>query len=217
MALTRGVKDRLVADTKSAIARANVLYERIALNGAVRNGANYARLMNFDRRDIAAFIFFEVAARYEAFCCDAFRIEVRKKFSVEPGRADNLMGSSDKGLSGVMGWASPQTVQERAQNLFGKTGFFGRLAVVVTQPTYDVLARAHKVRNRVAHSGSKAVSAYNNILGTLGVPAGSRKGLSVGRLLMDYPAGSVVGDRWFNRFVAAYDKVVDEFDTRIII
>lgn len=217
MALKRAVKDRLIADTKNAIARANVLYERIALNGAVRSGADYAPLMNFDRRDIAAFIFFEVAARYESFCCDAFRIEVRKKFSVEPGRADNLMGSSDKGLAGVMGWASPQIVQDRARNLFGKTGFFGRLAMVVTQPTYDVLAHAHKVRNRVAHSGSKAVSDYNRILNVLGVPAGSRKGLSVGRLLMDYPAGSAVGDRWFNRFVAAYEKVVDEFDARVVI
>lgn len=217
MALKKKVKDRLVLETQNAISRANVLYDRIALNGAVRNGANYSPLMNPDRRDIATFIFFEVAARYEAFCCDAFRIEVRRKFSVEPGRADNLMGSADRGLAGVMGWAAPHVVQARAQNLIGKRGFFGRFATIVAQPTYDVLTHAHKVRNRVAHSGSKAVSEYNRILGQLGVPAASRKGLSVGRLLMDYPLGSAVGDRWFNRFVAAYERVVDEFNARVVI
>jgi site-specific recombinase XerD len=45
----------------------------------------------------------EVAAQYENFCCEALKIEVRKRFSVEPKRAVNIVGSSDKGLSGVMG------------------------------------------------------------------------------------------------------------------
>jgi hypothetical protein len=162
---------------------------------------------------------FDVAspAQYEAFCCEAFRIEVRKKFSVGPSRADNIMGSSDRGLTGVMGWAAPSVIQPRAQNLFGKSGFFGRFEAILTQPTFNVLAHAHKVRNRVAHSGSKAASDYNKIFGQLGVPAGSRKGLSVGRLLMDYPSGSALGDRWFNRFLAAYEKVVDEFDRHVVV
>lgn len=173
--------------------------------------------MNPDRRDVAAFIFFEVSAQYETFCCEALKIEVRKKFSVGPKLAVNIMGSSDKGLSGVMGWAAPKIVQKRAQNLFGKLGFFGRFEVILGKTTYDILAHAHKVRNRIAHGGPKASSDYNKILAQLGVPERARNGLSVGRLLMDYPNGSAVGDRWFNRFLAAYVKVVDEYEKHVII
>lgn len=218
MALKKAVKDRLVTQAKDSITRAGDLYSRVALNGGFVNGAiGYSPLMNPDRRDIAAFIFFEVAAQYENFCCEALKIEVRKKFSVEPKRAVNIMGSSDKGLSGVMGWAAPNVVQNRAQNLFGKSGFFGRFEPIIGKPTYDTLSHAHKVRNRIAHGGPKAISDYNKILAQLGVPAGSRSGLSVGRLLMDYPTGSAIGDRWFNRFLAAYLKVVNEYDATVII
>jgi hypothetical protein len=41
------------------------------------------------------------------------------------------------------------------------------------------------VRNRIAHNGGKAVEDYTNILGNFAVPAASRQGLSVGRLLID--------------------------------
>jgi hypothetical protein len=142
---------------------------------------------------------------------------VRKKFAVEPKRAVCIMGSSDKGLSGVMGWAAPNVVQTRAENLLGKSGFFGRFMAILGKPTYDILDHAHKVRNRIAHRGPKVISDYNKILGQLGVPIGSRKGLSVGRLLMDYPNAAAVGDRWFNRFLAAYLKVIEEYDRRVVI
>ncbi len=217
MALTRAVKERLVSQAMAAISRANILYDRIALRGAARSDAGYSPLMNPDKRDVATFIFFEAAAQYEAFCVEAFRIEVRKKFATAPGRAESIMGSSDRGISGVMGWASPAIIQARAQNLFGKRGFFGRFEAIVTPPIFHVLSCAHKVRNRVAHSGSKATSEYNNTLGSLQVPAASRRGLSVGRLLMDYPSTSHIGDRWFNRFLAAYATVVDKFDGHVEI
>lgn len=217
MALKKEIKDRLVTQAKTSIIRASDLYSRVALSGGFTNGAFYSPLMNPDRRDAAAFIFFEVAAQYENFCCEAMKIEVRKKFSVEPKRAVNIMGSSDKGLAGVMGWAAPNIIQSRAQNLLGKSGFFGRFEKILGKQVYDRLSYAHKVRNRIAHGGAKAVSEYNKILQLLGVPAGSRKGLSVGRLLMDYPNASAVGDRWFDRFLAAYLKVVEEYDAHVVI
>lgn len=127
------------------------------------------------------------------------------------------MGSSDKGLSGVMGWAAPNVVQSRARNLFGKQGYFARLETHVTKPVYDTLSHAHKVRNRIAHGGPKAVSDYNKILGQLLVPTGSRNGLSVGRLLLDYPNTVAVGDRWFDRFLGAYERVITEFNTHVVI
>jgi len=217
MALSRSVKDRLVSESKDSVSRGRVLYSRIALNGGYRNGAAFSPLGHPDRRDVAAFIFFEVAAHYEYFCCEALKIEVRKRFLVEPKRAIMIMGSSDKGLSGVMGWASPGTIQTRAQNLLGMTGFFGRLEALVGKSTYDTLTHAHKVRNRIAHSGPKSITDYNKILGQLAVPAGSRKGLSPGRLLMDYPSTANVGDRWFDRFLNAYLAVIDGFDHHVSV
>ena len=193
------------------------MFARIALKGGFNDGSGYSPLMNPDRRDAATFIFFEVAAQYENFWREAFKIEVRKAFSVEPKRAVNIMGSSDKGLSGMMGWGAPNIIQSRARNLFGKSGFFGRFESILGKPTYDTLIHAHKVRNRIAHGSPTAISDYNRILPQLHVPAGSRKGLSVGRLLMDYPASSAVGSRWFNRFLSAYREVVDKYDARVLI
>ena len=217
MAMTKGVKDALVRNTTNAIARAHDLHERICIKGATQNGDGFSRLLNVDRRDAASFIFFEVAAQYEYFCCEAFKIEVRTKFDVGPAKAENIMGSSDNGLDRVMGWAAPDVVQNRARNLFGKQGFFARFEILVTKRTYDTLSHAHKVRNRVAHSGPKAASKYNTILAQLKVPTASRKGLSVGRLLLDYPEQSPVDERWFSRFLLAYGRVVDEFDRHVAI
>lgn len=217
MALTVGVKNDLVRQTNEAISRARTLHQRICLSGATQNGGGFTRLLNVDRRDAASFIFFEVAAQYEHFCCEAFRIEVRKRFEVGPTRADSIMGSVDRGLSGTMGWAIPATLKERANTLFGKVGFFGRFDTLLPQATIDRLVWAHKVRNRIAHNGTKAVSAYTGILNQLAVPNAARSGLSVGRLLLDYPSAALANDRWFDRFLSAYGSVVAEFDQRVTI
>jgi hypothetical protein len=34
---------------------------------------------------------------------------------------------------------------------------------------------------------------------------------------MDYPNAAAVGDRWFDRFLAAYLKVVEEYDAHVVI
>lgn len=217
MALTRAVKDRLVTQTKDNLARATTLYTRLALNGGFRNGQDFSPLMHPDRRDVATFIFFEAAAQYESFCAEAFKLEVRKAFSVQPKYAINIMGSSDRGLAGVMGWASPSVVQERARHLFGKSGFFGRLETILGSSAYNTLIHAHKVRNRVAHNGGNAVSDYRKVLGQLGVPQRSRRGMSVGRLLMDYPIKAAARDRWFDRFLKAYLTAVEAFDSHVVI
>jgi hypothetical protein len=217
VALKKTVKDKLVKGFKDDLGRARTVFDRIALNGAYQDGDGFRKLMNHDRRDIAQYVFFEIAAQYEGFCCEAFKIEIRHRFGVEPQRAVHLMGSSDKGLAGVMGWASPHQVQSRAQALNGKNGFFGRFEKVITKPVYDRLAHAHKVRNRIAHNGGKAVKDYNKILPQMQVPQGARKGLSVGRLLMDYPSTSPTGQRWFNLFLDAYELVVNEYDKSIVI
>ncbi|MGE0503765.1 MAG: hypothetical protein AB7I79_24320 [Rhizobiaceae bacterium] len=193
--------------------RAEVLYDRIVVNGARRNGNNlYSPLLQPDRRDAAQFIFFEVAAQFESFCCDAFLIEVRHVFEVQPQRARYIMGSVDKALGGVMGWGAPKQLQSRARNLYGQNGFFARLETRLGNATYLRLVNAHKIRNRIAHSGGNASRDFNAILGQLQVPAASRSGLSVGRLLIDYPSNALPSDRWFFRLLEAYSELLDDFE-----
>lgn len=212
MALTQNSIDRLISRCQDDLERAETLYRRIALDGATKKiGSAYSALRQPDRRDAAQFIFFEAAAQFETFCTEAFKIEVRYEFSIKPMRADFVMGNIDSSLVGVMGWASPKMLQSRAQALFGKNGFFGCMDQRIGQSNYLRLTQAHKVRNRVAHTGGRASKEFNKILGGLQVPQQSRKGLSVGRLLMDYPATAPVEDRWFYRFIAAYRVLSDAY------
>jgi len=211
VALAWSVINGLVTGFHNDLARARSLYETIALNGARRNGDGYSPLRQPDRRDAAQFIFFEIAAQFEHFCLEAFQIEVRYHFKVQPQRARHLMGSADRGLAGVMGWGAPKQLQSRARNLYGKNGFFARLETHLGEQTYLKLVNAHKIRNRVAHNGGNAVKDFNAILAQLQVPQPSRKGLSVGRLLMDYPTAAPQTDRWFFRLIAAYKALADTF------
>lgn len=216
MALTQATIDRLVNGFNKDIERAKSLYTRIALTGATKTGENsYSALQQPDRRDAAQFIFFEVAAQFELFCNEAFKIEVRSEFQIQPQRADFVMGNTDRGIAGVMGWASPKTLQSRARALYGKKGFFARLESRLGATTYMRLTQAHKVRNRIAHTGGSAATKFNKILPQLCVPARSRKGLSVGRLLMDYPNNEPINGRWFYRFTNAYLTLSENFDSYI--
>lgn len=214
MALTQTTIDRLVNGFTKDLERAKSLYTRIALTGATKTGDDsYSALRQPDRRDAAQFIFFEVAAQFESFCNEAFKIEVRYEFGIQPQRADFIMGNIDRGIEGVMGWASPKMLQSRARVLYGKKGFFARLESRLGATTYLRLTQAHKVRNRVAHTGGSASKKFNKILPQLYVPAGSRQGLSVGRLLMDYPNNEPISDRWFYRFTNAYLALCENFDS----
>ncbi len=215
LAISPKVKRRIVDDMKLSLSRARVLYDRAVLNGGTAAAGTYSPFANSDKRDLAAFIFFEVAAKFEDFCAEALLYEVRLKYEVQPGKARYILGSSDKGLTGFMGWGSPNMLSNRAEHLFGKVGYFARIQQIVGATTYLHLTHAHKVRNRVAHSGAKASGEFSKILGALTVPVGSRKGLSVGRLLCEYPATAATNDKWFYRFLKAYEKVVTEFDSRV--
>lgn len=212
MPLTRKSIDRIIVSFRSDLDRAESLYDRIVMAGATRNSdGTYSALRQPDRRDAAQFIFFEAAARFETFCNNTFKIEVRYEFEVRPQRADFIMGNIDQGLEKVMGWSSPTMLQRRARALFGKRGFFARLETRLGSQTYDRLTQAHKVRNRIAHTGGRASKEFIKILGKLHVPQRSRRGLSVGCLLTDYPINAQDNDRWFHRFVASYRNMSDEF------
>jgi len=112
MALTQKSIDRLVSGLQHDLGRAETLYARIALAGATNNDdGSCSALRQPDRRDAAQFIYFEAAAQFETFCNEAFKIEVRYEFEVQPNRADYIMGNIDRGFVGVMGWGAPQSYE----------------------------------------------------------------------------------------------------------
>lgn len=212
MALTQQTIDRLVSRFQNDLERAETLYGRVALAGATySDDGSYSALRQPDRRDAAQFIFFEAAAQFETFCHNGFKIEVRYEFEVQPKKADFIMGNIDRGLVGVMGWGAPRVLRSRARALFGQRGFFARLDARLGNTTYIQLTQAHKVRNRIAHTEGKASKDFKAILDDLEVPAESRSGLSVGRLLMDYPATVPTEDRWFYRFIGSYRAMSEKY------
>lgn len=200
----RQAVDRFEADLDRALA----LYDTLVKNGLTNSAPDTPKpLRQPDRRDAAQFIFFEIAAKYEAFMQDLFVIAIRKKYAVSPSRAEFIMGHPDRGLGGVLGWGSAETLQKRARNLFGKAGFLGQLKSTIGEPGFSRLGLAHTLRNRVAHDTGDARQKYRKALAQLGVPAKSRQGAGVGRVLTDYPVGAPAGDRWFHRFLKAYRRV----------
>jgi hypothetical protein len=186
--------------------RARDLYRKIVLHGYTHTApANTVRLDQPDKRDVAQFIFFEVAAKFEDFAKAMFQAETRAKLSVTAARSVYVMGDPDNGLDSKMGWGSPQRLKERGENLFGKNSFFGDLETNISPATYKALVSAHVVRNRVAHAGGNAQAKFVKHLDGEGIAAAERQGMSVGRYLCDYPRAAPPANRHFYRFLAAYE------------
>lgn len=196
-----------VATFRVDLARAEDLYRKLVLNGYTAIGNHQVeRLAVPDARDVAQFIFFEVAAQFEDFAKTMFQMEVRAKLRVTAKRSGFVMGDLDNGLNNKLGWGSPKLLRERGGNLFGPNSFFGNLINKVGEPAYKTLMSAHAVRNRIAHSGGTAQERFVRLLESDGIAPAERQGLSVGRYLREYPAGSMINDRHFNRFLAAYES-----------
>lgn len=201
---------------RQSIQRASDLRAAIVTRGSYQKASGHHRpLPNPDKRDFTVYVFFEVAAAFEDFSQEAFILATRKRYGVNPKLAERMAGNIDRGLQGVMGWGAPTMVVSRARYLFGKVHFLSKLEETLPPDCYQILNNAHRVRNRVAHPGRQARAELNKLLGQMGVPQVSRKGLSVGRLLSDYPQGSAQDDRWFNRFIVAYGQYVDLVDGKL--
>jgi hypothetical protein len=206
------VKHRSVDTFLRDMSRAIELYKQFTRSVVKQNpDSSTSPLMQHDRRDIAAFIFLEAAARFEAFSYECFKFTVRKHFRVNSTRAEFIMGSSERGTANMHGWASPERLAERGKNLFGNERFFGCFKVRVGPTVRERLRQAHIIRNRIAHSGSSAGKQYLNLLQTLQVPQKHRHGLSAGRLLMDYPTGATPANRLFFTYIQAYMNYARKF------
>lgn len=214
MALSNAAITRRIQQFTDDVNRGLHLYSTLVANGytAETNSDTATPLRQPDRRDIAQFIFFEVAAKYESLARDLFQVEVRIRLVDSLSRSEYIMGTIDRGLQGVMGWASPKHLSERGEHLFGMNGFFAKLKQHIGDTTYQRLSLAHKVRNRIAHSGTDA---YKQALGAMSIPQASRQGCGPGRVLIDYPASADADDRWFHRFCEAYKLFAETADSHL--
>ena len=204
--ITKAAVTTEVVAFNANVTRARDLYEKIVWHGYTGTGqATATKLNNPDTRDVAQFIFFEIAAKFVDFAKFIFQVEVRARLQVTATRSAFVMGDLDNGLNNKLGWGSPQRLKERGHNLFGPTSFFGDLVDQLGNPTYRTLVSAHTVRNRIAHDGGAAQVKFVKLLEGDGVPINVRQGMSVGRFLRDYPDGTARTDRNFFRYLAGYE------------
>ena len=209
--VTKAVVQTEVNDFLTNVNRARDLYRKIVWHGySGTSAATSARLGNPDTRDVAQFIFFEIAAKFEDHAKFMFQVEVRSRLQITATRSAFVMGDLDNGLNNKLGWGSPQRLKERGHNLFGPNSFFGDLVHKLGNQTYKTLVSAHTVRNRIAHDGGAAQSKFVKLLEGEGIPVNERQGMSVGRYLRDYPKGASRTDRNFFLYLAAYENFANK-------
>ncbi|HEY0975415.1 MAG TPA: hypothetical protein VGE57_13055 [Solimonas sp.] len=209
--ITKAAVNTEVAAFVANINRARDLYGKIVWHGySGTSAATVTRLSNPDTRDVAQFIFFEIAAKFEDFAKFMFQVEVRARLQITATRSAFVMGDLDNGLNNKLGWGSPQRLKERGYNLFGDASFFGDLVDKLGQQTYKSLVSAHTVRNRIAHDGGTAQAKFVKLLEGDGIPVNERQGMSVGRFLRDYPTGTQRNDRNFIRYLGAYEDFANK-------
>jgi hypothetical protein len=166
-----------------------------------------------DQRDIVAFIFLEVSAKFESFVYLAFQYDICKSYRITSTRSEFVIGAAEGGTRRMFGWAVPERLANRGENLLTKESFFGALRENIGEPLYEILTVAHDLRNRVAHDPATAHSPITEMAIKLGVPNTERKGLSVGRLLREYPAGSNFSESYFETFLQAYEDFAGMYAT----
>lgn len=195
--------------------RARTLFDRLVLNGGSNITGQWRPLMITDRRDIAQSIFFECATQWENYAKQSFILNIRDAYGISAQKAEYVVGSPDQGLSRIMGWGDPGILKGRAENFLGINSTIAKLNNIPShgQTFYNRLTWSHKIRNRIAHSGSS--QPYNNILPTLGVPANQRRGLGPARLLTDYPERQPNNNRWFHQLIMNYENVANYFHDNV--
>jgi len=119
--VTKAFVTSQVSSFKSNLARARDLYKKVVLHGYTGPSATAStKLQNPDSRDVAQFIFFEVAAKFEEFAKTMFQVEVRSTLKITVKQSPFVMGDPDQGLNNKLGWGSPQKLKERGLNLLAE-------------------------------------------------------------------------------------------------
>jgi hypothetical protein len=165
-----------------------------------------------DLRNVAELLFFGVASHWEAFCTSVFELEVKQRYRVHQKVALSIMNNVDdawrKGGGQVSGYAHPGNLTKRANSLLSVRSPFVTFKARLGPSTITYLWHSYKIRNYIAHSGmGKGRKEWKDLLRGLGIPSQQRKGMSAGRLLLDYPTGRP--DKWFERLLFNYETIAD--------
>ncbi len=199
----RKAANREKAHFEKAVKRAFELYGKLSKAKVPEGPAQRLRgLRAPDQRDLAQFIFLDVAAQWEAFCVSIFAIEVKKRYRVRNyAVVERIMGTVDGARP--QGYADPARIVNRATVLFGSTSPWTKFAHALGSPVVNYLNYGQIIRNFIAHAGiGKGRENFHGLLAQLNIPIGVRKGLSAGRLLLDYRDSS--GDKWFEALLNNY-------------
>jgi len=192
-----------------ATKRARTLHDRVVVNGyAVKSrGATPTQLSKPDRWDIAEYVFFEVAAKFEQFVKRTLILEVEKTMRVGRSRAEHMVGSSDTGIHpGMGGWAHVKKMKARAKGLLGATSVYAKIDIHLQNPQAQYLQIAVTIRNRIAHG--KGNDKFTEMLkkSPMELTADGCRGMTPGMLLAEYPKTAGAADKWFFRILDAYDR-----------
>ncbi|WP_043585091.1 hypothetical protein [Geminisphaera colitermitum] len=205
--MTITTKRRYLADFREALQRARALSESLVQHGRYEKVAGVTTMIPpTDRREIIAFIFLEVSAKFESFAYLAFQYDVCRWYKITTTRSEFVVGNADRGTKGIFGWAIPERLAIRGKNLLTKESLFGDLRKALGDILFETLTVAHELRNRVAHDPATASTSISKLAASLGVPSTEMKGLSVGRLLLEYPKGCSLADSYFHILLDAYEE-----------
>ena len=102
-----------------AIKRVFDLYKKLSKAKIEEKPGRLRGLRAPDQRDLAQFLFLDVAAQWEAFCVSVFALELKKLYHVRDEVAERMMGSVD-GVR-IQGYADPDKIIERAKVMLGTT------------------------------------------------------------------------------------------------
>lgn len=199
-------------ELERSIDRALDLYSRLIELGFTQSDNKHRKLTTPDQRDIAQFLFFEVASTWEQYCQECFVLAARDHFQCGRERAEKISGNIDRGLDRIGGWSNPKILANRAKALFGGNHCMARLDSATFKTHSKRLTWAIAVRDKIAHSkGQKSKQAFRDLLTPMRVPKLGRQGISPGRLLLDYPIGVKPTNRWFHRFMRSYRRISTYF------
>ncbi len=114
------------------------------------------------------------------------------------------MGDLDNGIANKLGWGSPEKLKKRGKNVLSANSFFGTLDIKLGTEIYKVLIDAHKIRNRIAHTGGTAQANFVKLLKEQGLPPKECQGMSVGRFIKEYPSNAPQQEKYFYKILNTY-------------
>src|SRR5437867_11356305 len=99
--MTIKTKRRYIIDLRDAIDRARYLARALVTLGRYEKANGTYHIPATDERDLVAFIFLEVSAKFESFAYLAFQYDVCRWYRITSTRSEFVIGSAESGTQRV--------------------------------------------------------------------------------------------------------------------